>query len=236
MEERCYASRAQQRATESNGEWQEEDVLHVLSGLTSAGVDTTAGYLSWRVLHVALDEQVQDHIFQELPEGDLTVDSLHPHKAPYLHACIRESHRLANANVTIPIKKLQQDMDVHGVLLKKGEVVVLDGYSQGVDPDIVGEDALDFKPERFLPETVMARKGTKAGDILDHALFGGPFSQGARRCPGSRVAQWEAVVLLAQLVKDWKMSVPGVSHWREVPYGLKTVTTATIPPLEFTPR
>ena len=236
MEERSYARKAQRRVRESETDLTEEDVLHILSGLTLAGVDTTAGYLSWRFLHIALDEEAQERILAELPAGDLTVESVLPKNAPYLHACIRESHRLANNNVTIPVKTLQQDLEVHGVMLKKGDVVALDGYSQGVDPEIVGVDAMEFKPERFLSDAVNARKGTKAGDILDHALFGGPFSQGARRCPGSRVAHWEAVVLLAQLVKDWKISVPGVKHWTEVPYTLQTVTTATIPPLEFTPR
>lgn len=66
------------------------------------------------------------------------------------------------------------------------------------DPD-------QFKPDRWLPEAVEARKGTPAA-MLDHPFFKGPFSEGARKCPGSRVAKSESLCLLvAQLILDWEM-------------------------------
>jgi hypothetical protein len=53
---------------------------------------------------------------------------------------------------------------------------------------------------------VASRKGTKS-EVLDHPLLRDPFSQGARRCPGSRVATNEILAMISQLVLDWKISV-----------------------------
>jgi hypothetical protein len=78
-------------------------------------------------------------------------------------------------------------------------------------------------------------KGTKA-EFLDHAFFSSPFGQGARRCPGSRVARNESMALLAQCVLDWKMSIPSVSHYQEVATGLDTLFTPRLPPFEFQAR
>jgi cytochrome P450 len=86
---------------------------------------------------------------------------------------------------------------VHGVDLPAGSVVALDTLSQAVDPALVGDDAKEFKPERFLQSAVEARAGT-AASMMDHSFFSDPFSQGARKCPGRRVANFEALALLAQ--------------------------------------
>ena len=64
----------------------------------------------------------------------------------------------------------------------------------------------------------------------------GPFSQGARKCPGSRVANLEGHALLAQWVLDWKMELPAGLHFSDVPYDLQTVHTAQLPAIQFTPR
>jgi cytochrome P450 len=125
-------------------------------------------------------------------------------------------------------------VEVHGTVFPAGTVFAFDSISKNNDPDLL-ENVKDFMPERWLPEAVAARKGTRA-EILDHPLFSGPFGQGARRCPGSRVARNEGMVLIAQLALDWKMSIPGYKHWTEVPYGLQTVTAPFLPKMEFEAR
>lgn len=66
------------------------------------------------------------------------------------------------------------------------------------------------------PTPKAARKGT-ASSILDHTLYRGPFSAGARRCPGSRVAGLEAHALLLALVSDWSIEPEDKDiTWRQV--------------------
>ena len=147
---------------------------------------------------------------------------------------MRESHRCANPAPVVPIKRFDTPVQVHGITLPAGSVIALDAYSTGINPEWI-EEPEEYRPERFLKDAVEARKGTPA-EIVDHVFFNGPFSQGARRCPGSRVANIEAHVFMAQLVLDWKMTIPSLSHWKECPYGQDTLTVARLPKIEFTAR
>jgi len=238
-EEACYANQALIRAENGDTDLNEKEVHEIVSGLVAAGVDTTGNMLTWRLLHVAAHPDAQETLYEELrpllnDNGKLTPESVTPQAAPYLHACLRESHRLGHATPTVPVKTFEDGVEVHGMQLPPGSVVIFDGYSTGIDPALV-DDPMEYRPERFLKEAVEARKGTPS-EIIDHAFFSGPFSQGARRCPGSRVANLEAAVLIAQLVLDWKMEIPSISHWSEVPYDQDTLLTAQLPPVQFTAR
>ena len=119
--------------------------------------------------------------------------------------------------------------------------MLLDTYSVGMDPAIVpNPDA--FEPERFLPDAVQARVGTPA-QVLDHAFYKAAFSQGARKCPGSRVASYEVLVLMAQLILDWKISIDRDSNkhikhiqsWRDIPYSLGIIIPE-VPAMKFERR
>jgi Cytochrome P450 len=155
---------------------------------------------------------------------------------PYLCAVLRESHRLGNISITIPLKQFPNPITVHGVDLPAGSVVALDTLSQAVDPALVGDDAKEFKPERFLQSAVEARAGT-AASVMDHSFFSDPFSQGARKCPGRRVANFEALALLAQLILVWKFELADQSlRWQDMPYDFHTVLCVTLPPMKFQPR
>lgn len=95
------------------------------------------------------------------------------------------------------------------------------------------DDVDEFIPERFLSEAVEARKGTKA-EVIDHPLFSGPFSQGARRCPGSRVSRNEVLILLSQLILDYNITC-AVDSWKDVEVTLDTVNAPKLPKIEFSP-
>ena len=62
-------------------------------------------------------------------------------------------------------------------------------------------DAHEFRPERWLPDAVVARKGT-AAEVIDHPLLRAPFSAGARMCPGNKIANFELLTMVAQLVQE----------------------------------
>jgi len=201
-EENSYINQAFTRyENESEKTLTLDEVKSLLEGLLSAGVDTTGGSLTWRLLHVALCEETQERVYNELSasmkkhntNNVLTPECITPKEAPWLHAAVRESHRLANVSITIPLKILPEPMEVHGIKLPANSVVMLDTFSTGLHPGLVGDRPFEFDPSRFLPEAAKARKGTPAG-LIDHPFFHGPFSQGARKCPGSRVANLEVSV------------------------------------------
>ncbi|GKZ00248.1 hypothetical protein MPSEU_000977700 [Mayamaea pseudoterrestris] len=239
-EEASYWNQAHLRRVEEGSELTEEEVDGICFSMLSASVDTTAGKTAWHVLHVGLHPEVQDRAHEEAKRileqggGAFLEDSFTNDKAPYLNAILRESHRLTNPSNLVPIRSIANNLEVHGIDFPAGTVFAFDAISKNTDSSLV-DNPQAFIPDRWLPEAVAARKGTRA-EILDHPLFSGPFGQGARRCPGSRVARNESIVLLAQLMLDWKISVPGVKHWSDVRYGQQTVIAPYLPHMDFEAR
>ena len=97
-----------------------------------------------------------------------------------------------------------------------------------------------FEPEQWLDDAVQKRVGTPA-EILDHPLYRDPFSAGARKCPGSRVANYEALVMMSQLILDWNISfqdadIGKYKSWRDIPYNQGLTVQPSVPPLKFDKR
>jgi len=105
-----------------------------------------------------------------------------------------------------------------GCSLCAGTRVQLDFFSAQNDREII-PDAREFRPERWLPDAVAERVGTPA-EVLDHPLLRGPFSAGARMCPGARVANLELLCLLTRVVQDWKFELEdkSIASIYDVPY------------------
>lgn len=235
-----YLNRAIDRQREGgSGVSRREAQELVYIGLFAA-IDTTSSYLGWALFHIARTPHVQEKLYQELAHsvatvgnGKLTDQVLDRKNAPYLHAVIRESHRISPTNILSIIKRIDKKMEVNGIQMEPGDVMSLENYSTGINPDFVDEPE-KFLPERWSPEAVESRKGTPS-EIIDHPFLKAPFSQGARRCPGSRVAANETQVMIAQLVLDWKMT-SSVSSMEDIEYKQKTTVELTIPPIEFEAR
>ena len=213
-----------------------DEMLEIGVMIMMASVDTTSGKTAWNLLQLAVNPDVQDKLRSEIliameQEGGLTPAVM---DLPYLKAFIRETHRCTPVGPVAISKELTVPTEVHGMELPAGSVVCLASNIQ-LNPEYV-EDPLEFRPERWLPDAVQARKNTKAAAI-DHPFFSGPFSQGARRCPGSRVAYLEIQVMLAQLLLDWDIQAPSHVKWTDVPSTLETMVVPVFPEgTRFVPR
>ena len=159
-------------------------------------------------------------------------------RAPYMHAVIRESHRMTPVSATTSLKDNSGgDVEIHGIRFPKDSALfTLNSYAIGMDPKHVPDCEL-FRPERWFDDEVKARKGTVT-EYLDHPLYREPFSAGSRKCPGYRVASYQVHVVISQLVKDWKISIidDKIQSWRDVDYSLQLTVNPTIPELKFEPR
>jgi cytochrome P450 len=205
------------------------------------GVDTTSSVTAWNLVHIAMNFRVQEKLYHELSAavqetgGELTAKSLEKKAVPYLHACIRENYRLTPPFTAATFKRATQgEIELHGHKFPSMSMVMLKNKYN--DPDVL-DDAFEFRPERWLSDAVEARKGTPFEE-MDHALFRDVFGQGARRCPGSRVATNEVLCLIAQLVMDYKIrpSSPDVRSLDDIKYGLTALICPHVPPLDFVPR
>lgn len=218
----------------------EEELTDIVRVALTAAIDTTSSLLDWNILHLALNPEMQEKLHAELVEsttkcGGLNQEALQKSNTPYLHAMLRETHRLTpSAPLTIFKENSLADIEIHGTAIPKDSLICLDGHSLGLDESIV-DDPQEFRPERWLPEAVEARKGTSA-EVLDHPYYRDAFSQGSRKCPGSRVALNEALLLLSQLVLDWKITPPSGYGKDDVTYSMHGMVHPKLPNLNFVTR
>ncbi|XP_010272641.1 PREDICTED: cytochrome P450 704C1-like [Nelumbo nucifera] len=133
-----------------------------------AGKDTTANTLSWFLYMLCKHPFIQEKIAQEVTEAfncetnetnidefvisnltDAAMEKMH-----YLHAALTETLRLYPA---VPVDgKCSEEDDVlpDGFRVKKGDSVYYIAYAMGRMANLWGEDAEDFRPERWLKNGV----------------------------------------------------------------------------------
>ena len=127
-EEASYLGQAMQRQAVSDS-ISVEDMRNICVLLMTASVDTTAGMVGWHLLHLSQNPHVQERIHSELTEalkatnGVFTIDTISSSSVPYLHATIRESHRLTSPATVAVWKTIPEDFEVHGVSLPAGSTV-----------------------------------------------------------------------------------------------------------------
>mmetsp|Transcript_44876 Transcript_44876/g.70300 ORF Transcript_44876/g.70300 Transcript_44876/m.70300 type:complete len:258 (-) Transcript_44876:450-1223(-) len=224
----------------------EGELTELLAALMVASVDTTSSLINWILINLARNPAVQEKLHAELSDklkgesiASLRDKSLRE-ELPYLHAVIRESHRLTPSVFVASVKKVGSEIDVAGYRLPEGTVVALNLNAMQNDPSIV-PDVSEFKPERWASEQVSGRKGTD-GEVIDHQIVSNPFSVGSRKCPGARVAHNEVVCFVAQLVQDWKFEPhPEDPSWQthidDVPYHQGVVSQPSpMPKFKISPR
>ncbi|KAE8250685.1 hypothetical protein A4X13_0g4493 [Tilletia indica] len=143
------------------------------------------------------------------------------HALPYLDAVMKEVIRLAPSitstvrqateDAVIPLSKAYPKAGKAGkkgetfdsVFIPKGAEIFIPIQVIQASPEIWGEDALDFKPERWfnVPQSAQDTQ-------LPNQLFA--FLTGPRSCIGQRMAVSEMKILLAHVVLNFKMEcVPG---------------------------
>lgn len=177
---------------------QTSDPVQIRSELLNillAGRDTTASLLTnvWYMLSKRPDiwKKLQaevDTLDNEAP----TFDQLKNMK--YLKALLNESLRLhpvvpANSREAFEDTVLPLGGGPDGsapLFIRKGDLMLWSVYSMHRRKDYYGEDAEDFKPERWLDDPATGRKGLRPGwEYL-------PFNGGARICLGQQFALNEA--------------------------------------------
>mmetsp|Transcript_1061 Transcript_1061/g.2002 ORF Transcript_1061/g.2002 Transcript_1061/m.2002 type:complete len:267 (-) Transcript_1061:254-1054(-) len=211
IERQSYLARTLEIQKEKDANVTVQDVVDLCTILLFAAVDSTSSRINWTLINLALNPDAQERLHDELREelgtqGLVTEEAItQSDKLEYLQCVIRETHRLT-PSIWLPFTKtLAAETEMCGFKLPAGSIVAFEAQGIVKDPDLVDEP-FKFRPERFLPEAVQERKGTPS-EIIDHPLCRGPFSAGARMCPGSRVANYELTALVTHLAYDWKIEL-----------------------------
>jgi len=198
----------------------EEELLGQMNMLIFAGHETTTS-ATCRALHLlAMNPNVQAKLREEvkaarLEHGDMDYDTLMG--LPYLDAVCRETLRLyapvtTQSRVTRkdtvlpllwPVKSADGETPITEIPLKTNTKVIMSLYNANRCKTAWGEDADEWKPERWLSSTP---------DNVSKARFPGVYSSmmtflgGGRACIGFKFAETEMKLVLATLLETFEFA------------------------------
>ncbi|KAJ3557677.1 hypothetical protein NM688_g1344 [Phlebia brevispora] len=199
----------------------DEEVLGQVPTFIVAGHETTGGATMWCLVALSRAHRIQTKLREELLAVDTdtpTMDELNA--LPYLDMVVRETlrfhapvprgQRVSEKDDFIPLAKPFTDRHgkVHdSIHVSKGSTIILPIAVLNRSKELWGEDALEFKPERWLspPEAAKSIPGVWS-DMLT-------FLGGSHSCIGYRFAIVEMKALLFTLLRafDFDMAVPASS-------------------------
>ncbi|KAI5824209.1 cytochrome-450 hydroxylase [Schizophyllum commune Tattone D] len=200
------------------------DLLDNINTLAFAGSDTSSLALTWTLRLLAEHPEIQARLRTELlalrppPTTSLTADEIHSlydvvAEQPLLHNVMREALRLippihsslrvCTRDDVVPTKYPVHDRDgnvvegKHEFFLPKGTMVHVPIEAFNLDKEVWGEDAWEFKPQRWddLPELAKEQPGVFPSILT--------FSGGTRSCIGMRFSVIEIKAVLYTLITNF---------------------------------
>lgn len=180
-----------------------DDLLSMLV----AGHETTGSALTWTLYLLAQnpDKMAKAQAEVDAVLGDRAAPTLADYgQLKYVMRCLNESMRLYPHPPVLLRRALVEDKLPGGYTVPRGQDVMISVYNIHHSPAVWGDDAEEFKPERFGPldGPVPNEQNT------DYKYI--PFSGGPRKCVGDQFALMEGVAVLAVLLKKFDFDlVPG---------------------------
>ncbi|KAH8101251.1 cytochrome P450 [Cristinia sonorae] len=222
----------------------EEELKGQMCTLLFAATDTTSGALTQILQLLAEHPDVQERLRAEIigayQDGEVPYDILVG--LPYLDAICRETLRLyppvstvfrqANQATVLPLSEPIRGNDgklLNEIPIAKGTITIVAIRSCNRNKALWGEDALEWKPERWLSPLPGALTDARIPGVYSNLMS---FLGGGRSCIGIKFSQLEMKVVLAVLVQSLKFSMPdskykitwnlaGVKYPTVEQYGLK---------------
>ncbi|XVE73979.1 hypothetical protein DITRI_Ditri11bG0162000 [Diplodiscus trichospermus] len=181
----------------------------IILNFIAAGKDTTANALSWFFYMLCKNPLIQEKVAKEVRDVmgskgnlDTNVDnfiSAISHTAleqmHYLHAALTETLRLYPVLPMDGVRAKTDDILPDGYRVKKGDGVFYMAYAMGRMTYIWGDDAYDFRPERWLNN----------GVFQPQSFFKFvSFHAGPRKCLGKDFAYSQMKIICSALVHHFR--------------------------------
>ncbi|XP_067001961.2 probable cytochrome P450 49a1 [Anabrus simplex] len=164
-----------------------------------AGIDTTSNSTAVALHFLATNQDKQEKLFKELesilPSKDQPLTAKNLEDMKYMKACIKESMRISPI-VSGTARETQKDIVLSNYLVPKGAMVIVPTKSMCLDEQNFPQ------PTRFIPERWI--KGSEEQQTAHPFVFI-PFGFGARMCLGRRFAELEMGILLARVVRNFRL-------------------------------
>ncbi|KAK8550336.1 hypothetical protein V6N12_039050 [Hibiscus sabdariffa] len=188
------------------------DVIEECKQFYLAGQETTSSLLTWAIIVLALHPEWQEKARQEILQvcsKELDFEAINHLKIVTM--ILYEVLRLYPPVIAL-YQYTNKDTKIKEISLPAGVDITLPILLMNHDPGLWGDDAEEFKPERFSEGVSKASKDTLA-------FFA--FGWGPRTCIGQNFAMFEAKVALAMILKHFSFKLsPSYSH---APYTVMTL-------------
>ncbi|KAK2590085.1 hypothetical protein QQS21_012238 [Conoideocrella luteorostrata] len=187
-----------------SGLFSDENLVDQLMTFLAAGHDTTASALTWATYllscHPDVQTRLRNEVRENLPPLDADTDIMSGDidKLPYLNAVCNEVLRVFSP-VPRTSREAVEDTTIQGQHIPKGTVIMLSPWGTNVDQNLWGDDAAEFKPERWLGAEGADPKIVAGGGANSNYAFL-TFLHGPRSCIGASFARSEFACLLAAWV------------------------------------
>ncbi|QDU77500.1 Pentalenene oxygenase [Bremerella volcania] len=194
------------RDEETGEPMSDQEIAEEALGMIIGGHETSSSALAWVWCELDQHPDVRDQLHQEIDEvigtGPLQLE--HIPQLVYTRMVIEEAIRL-HPPFWFENRNVAADVELGGVQISKGSVVVFSRYSLHRHPGF-WDAPEEFNPGRFRP-------GSEENKRSVYAYI--PFGGGPRICIGVHFAMMELVVVLAVLARQFKV-VLDQSHRHEM--------------------
>lgn len=167
-----------------------EKVISESIALMVAGHETSAATFAWMMVWLLKKPETIQKIRDEITasvEKERKYDPLIISELPFITACLNESQRLS-PSAPATVRWLTKDTQVGKWFLPAGTCVAPCMYLTQRRKDIFGDDAEEFRPERWLDGTCKPKPWE---------FF--PFGGGRRACAGMAQARQQLRIIIAEL-------------------------------------
>lgn len=219
------------KANMKNEQTEDELLAHIRT-LLIGGHETTSHTIEWALLELARRPQMQSKVRAEIREreavvrcrADATFTAADFDAMPYTVAVVKEVlryHCVIPQIYRVPVKEdlipLSRPItsvsgeQINQVRVPKGTRIVVSIAAYNRNPELWGEDAHEFNPDRWLRGAM--KEGVTVGVYANLLTFVG----GPRACPGWRLAVVEAQALLVESIGrlEWSLSEKATRIRRE---------------------
>lgn len=172
--------------------------------LFNAGSNTSTGTLQWLLLRTAKEQRLQERIKKEIEDNIGSVPPVYGdrEKLPFTVACLLETLRMHPATPLGIPHNTTTDTRVGKWNIPKDTGMMYNIHAVHHDSKN-WEKPEEFCPERFL-DPVTGKVCTDVGPLIT-------FGQGARSCPGEKLAQMDMFYIFVRLMQRVTVSVPSGS-------------------------
>ncbi|EJD54245.1 NADPH-cytochrome P450 reductase-like protein [Auricularia subglabra TFB-10046 SS5] len=192
------------RDAQTGKQLSDQSIMDQMITFLIAGHETTSGLLSFLMYEVLKHPEVYAKLREEIDNvvGQERMRAEHLAKLPYLTATMREVLRMRSPINFFGVAPFEDEVLGGKYLIKKDQPVAVFVRMVHRDPEVYGDDATEFKPERMLNGNFEA--------LPPKSWL--PFGNGARACIGRAFAWQEAQIAVVTLFQKFNFRLADPSY------------------------